>query len=236
MNLYLKYTAILLLSCNVLLAQYNGSNFAISTNYSFTTDSQIFLAPDAEHILDRNQSFGIENISSYSVELRYLLSEFLILGISFEYIKASAKGRNLLSRFFEVEDGFEIYPLELSAYYFLPFSTEDFKFYMGGGIGIYTGKRTRKFGDINYTDVESDIGYGIQVSTGMDYMIFDNISVRGELRFRDPDFKVTNKYSDTKVIYNGLEYTVTDDKINSKVNVDGITFRIGAVVHFSLFN
>ena len=63
-------------------------------------------------------------------------------------MQGAEKGRNLNSRQFIVTDGYELYPVELSIYYFLPFSTEDFKFYMGGGMGIYPGKRTREFGNI----------------------------------------------------------------------------------------
>ncbi len=226
----------MILLYNSTIAQYNGSDFAISTNFSYNTTAKIFLTPDAENIFDQNYNFPIENISSYSFEIRYLLNKDIILGLSAEYMSGSDKGRNLTSKQFIITDGFELFPLELSLYYYLPFSTEDFKFYMGGGFGIYFGKRTRDFGDINFLDVNSEIGYGIQVSTGMDYMIFDFLSVRGELRFRDPDFRITNKYSKEIVNYEGRAYRVTNDDITSKINVDGITFRAGAVLHFSLFN
>lgn len=66
----------------------------------------------------------------------------------------------------------------------------------------------------------------------MDYMVLDNISLRGEIRFRDPDFKVTNKYNDKTVIYEGTTYTVSATNLISRINVDGITFRIGAALHF----
>ena len=60
---------------------------------------------------------------------------------------------------------------------------------MGGGLGFYSGKRTREFGNINFVNVKSEIGYGIQVSVGMDYMIFDNFSVRGEIDLEIPILK-----------------------------------------------
>jgi len=233
---YFKLIILTLLLFSVtILAQYNGNNFALSVNYSLTTDSQIFLTPDAPNVFDREKSFNIDDIVSYSAELRYRLNESLIFGLSLEYIKTSAKGRNLPSPVFLVDDGFEVFPLELSAYYFLPFSSEDFKFYMGGGFGLYFGNRTRTLGNIKFENVSSEIGYGIQVSVGMDYMIFDNFSARGEIRFRDPDFKVTNKYSSETVIYDGREYAVNADQITSKINIDGITFSIGAAYNFNLF-
>lgn len=236
MNIFLKYLSIFSIICNSIFAQYNGNDFAVSTNFSFNTTAKIFLTPNASNILDQQSFFEIEGIFSYSAEFRYRIFHELILGLSIEYMQGSAMGRNLSSRQFIVEDGFELFPIEFSVYYFFPFSTDNFKFYMGGGFGIYTGKRTREFGNIKFNDVDSEIGYGIQVSTGMDYMIFNFLSVRGELRFRDPDFRITNKYNNENVIYDGVEYSVSQSNINSKLNVDGITFRIGAVFHFSLLN
>lgn len=217
---------------NILFAQFNGNNFSITTNLNFNTTAKIFLTPDAEHVLDRTFNFPIEDIYSYSIEIRYRISEFLILGLSAEYMEASARGRTLTSSPFVVREGFILFPIEFSAYYFLPFSTEDFKFYMGAGIGIYTGSRTREFGDIKFIDVSNEIGYGIQVSVGMDYMIFNNLSIHGELRFRDPDFRITNKYNSEIVTYNDQTFGVSQDEIASKLNVDGITFGLGLAFHF----
>ena len=215
-----------------MFAQYNGNNFSITTNLYFNTTAKIFLTPDAEHVLDRTYHFPIEDIYSYSIELRYRISEFLILGLSAEYMEATARGRTLTSSQFVVREGFKVYPVEVSAYYCLPFSTEDFKFYMGAGFGIYTGSRTREFGDIKFKDVSNEFGYGLQVSTGMDYMILNNLSIHGELRFRDPDFMISNKYNSEFVTYNNETFSVAKDEIASKLNVDGITFGIGLALHF----
>jgi opacity protein-like surface antigen len=236
MKFLFRIISILTLFNSFVIAQYKGNNIAISANYSYNTTAKIFLAPDANSFFDENV-FYMEDIYSYSVEIRYRMSEDLILGFSTELMVAEDRGRNILtSRQFIVKDGFELLPFEFSAYYYLPFSTEDFKFYMGGGLGIYRGKRTREFGDINFIDVKSETGFGIQVSTGMDYIIFNNLSVRGELRFRDPEFKITNKYDNNVVNYEGRTFNVSNDSFTSKINLDGITFRIGAAFQFSLFN
>ena len=225
----------LFFACNNIFSQYNGNDFAISGNFSYNTSGRIFLTPDAENVFEQNNYFGIDHIYSYSTEIRYRINEGLIIGFSVEYMEASGKGRNIVSSSqFVVTDGFELIPLELSAYYHLPFSTENFKFFMGGGLGFYFGKRFRQFGDINYTDVSSEMGFGIQISTGMDYMIFDYLSVRGEFRFRDPDFKVTNRYNNDIVNYEGRTYRISANEITSKINLDGITFRIGAAFHLPI--
>ena len=231
----IKYLLPIFFIGNFANAQYSEGQFALSTNFNFNTTAKIFLNPDADVFTSQTDFFEIDDIYSYSFELRYGLFESLLLGLSFEYMQGEANGRNLANRRFIVKDGYELYPIELSAYYFLPFSTEDFKFYMGGGIGYYTGYRTREFGDINFEDVSSQSTFGIQVSSGMDYMIFDFLSVRGELRFRDPELIITNKYSSDRVTYEGINYSVSQENIRSRLNVDGITFRIGLVYHFLPF-
>ncbi len=215
-----------------LFAQFNGENFSICFGYNFTTSSKLFLNPNASNVLEQNQYNSLGSFTNYSFDIRYRFSENIIFGLDVEYLKHSKKGRYLNSPRFIVDDGFIIYPIELSIYYFIPFSTEDFKFFMGGGFGLYPGERTRKFGDIKYVDVDSEIGYGIQASTGMEYILFKNISFRGEIRFRDPDLKVTNKYNDKIVHYNGSTYNVNTNDSESRINVDGITFRIGVAFQF----
>jgi opacity protein-like surface antigen len=223
---------LLLLPFSVIFSQYDGNDFSIGIGYNYTTSSKIFLNPNAPDIFDQNQYFDIGDFQNYSLEIRYRFSDFIILGLSTEYLQNSESGRNLTSPLFIVEDGFEIYPVELSIYYFLPFSTESFKFFFGGGFGFYLGNRTRNFGNIEFEKVESEIGYGIQVSAGMDYLVFDKISIRGEIRFRDPDFKVTNKYNSSSVNYEGIIYSVSSTNLTSRINIDGITFRIGTAFHF----
>ncbi|MCP5064175.1 MAG: outer membrane beta-barrel protein [Ignavibacteriae bacterium] len=224
---------LLLVTTSVIVnAQYNGNDFSISANANYTTTSKIFLTPNAADEFLRNKNFPIEDIISYSFELRYRLSEPVILGLGAEYINDGADGRNLTSPLFLVSDGFEVIPIELSVYYFFPFSTENFKFYMGGGIGFYFGKHLRTFGDVEFEHVKSSNGIGLQMSLGMDYLVFDFLSVRSEMRFRDPKFDVTSKYNSDTVFY---EDRLSTDEINTKINIDGITFRIGAVFHVNLF-
>jgi opacity protein-like surface antigen len=226
------YIIFLIFPFSLLLAQYNGENFSICIGYNYTTSSKIFLNPNAVDVIDQNQYITIGSFANFSLEFRYRFSQSLIFGLDIETLENDKKGRHLNSPRFIVDDGFKIYPVEFSVYYFLPFSTEDFKFFMGGGFGIYPGERTRSFGDINFVKVDSEIGYGIQVSTGMDYILIQNISIRGEIRFRDPDFTSTNKYTKKIVTYDGNNYSVNTNNTISRINVDGITFRIGLAFQF----
>lgn len=234
----IKLLAIIILVLNSgVFAQFNKT-FGVSVNAVYNTSAQIYLSPNSSDIILRNNSFLIENILNPSVDFRYKLSESIILGFNTEYMVSTSNGPNLTvfvgnsTVTINVEDGFRLIPLELSAYYLLPFSTEQFKFLMGGGLGYYVGSHIRKFGDVEVSNAERKIAYGIHVSISMDYLIKDFISVRGEMKFRDPQFSVKSKYSKKEVNYDGQIIRLAQDTFDSKINVDGVTFILGLAFHF----
>jgi hypothetical protein len=230
-------TIIILVLTSSTIAQFNKT-FGISVNAVYSTSASIYLSPNSSDITLRNNSFLIENILNPSVDFRYMLSESIMLGFNIEYMVTTSKGPNLTvflgnSTFtIDVEDGFQLIPLELSAHYILPFSTEHFKFLMGGGIGYYLGSHIRKFGDVTVSNAGRNTAYGIHVSMSMDYLIFDFISVRGEMKFRDPQFTVKSKYSKKEVDYNGNVIRLPQESFDSKINVDGVAFVLGLAFHF----
>ncbi len=233
MKLKLFVIVQLLILTNI-FAQYGDNGFSISANFSYTTTSRLFLFPNSIDKVLRNQSLPLDDILSYSAEIRYRIYEDLVLGLSVEYITKSEFGKNLTagaSRI-DVDDGYKVFPIELTAYYILPFSTENFKFYMGGGGGIYIGEHVRKFGDVAVTNDTREFAYGIHASVGMEYMVVDFFSVRGEMKFRDPEFEMKSKYNKETTEYQGRIITLPSKPFDSKVNIDGIVFTVGAVFHF----
>lgn len=219
-------------------AQYNGYDFSISSNLVYTTSAEIYLNPNAVDPVIRNRSFEIQDVLNPSIDLRYRISEPLIAGICVEYMKSSQSGRNLVvyegnnEIRLETEDGFILIPIEASVYYVMPFSTQAFKFLMGAGIGMYNGEFTRNFGDTDVSTIERQTAFGIQVSISMEYLPLDRAGLRFEMKFRDPEFKTRNRYNKDKVIYNGNEITILRNSFDAKINVNGVTFLLGAALYF----
>ena len=226
---------IIILSANA-FPQFNKT-FGVSINSVYNTSARIYLSPNSSDIILRNNSSLIEDIFDPSIDFRYRLSESIIIGFNTEYMTATSVGPNLTvflgnsTVTINVEDGFQLIPLEFSGYYILPFSTEQFKFLMGGGVGYYIGSHIRKFGDVEVSNAERKAAYGIHVSISMDYLIRDFISVRGEMKFRDPQFTVKSKYSKRDVNYNGNIIRLAQDSFDSKINVDGVSFVLGLAFH-----
>jgi outer membrane protein W len=226
-----------LLITQSVFSQFNGNSFGISANLVYTTSAEIFLNPNSSDPVIRNQSFTLEDIFSPSLDVRYRLNENFIFGLNVEYIKKTTETPNLTAFIgsqvvvFNVEDGFQVIPVEFTAHYFFPFSTRDFKFLMGGGIGYYRGEFVRKFSDADLSVQQRKIAIGIHVSASMDYMLINNLSFRFEMKFRDPQYEVRSKYSKTEVTYQGETITLPDDAFETKVNIDGLTFVLGIVYH-----
>ena len=226
----------LILSPASLLCQYNGSFFSIGAYGVYTTSASIFLNPNASDVVIRNQSFVIEDITNLAGDIRFRISEPLILGLNFEIIEITEPSPNL-SAFvggsvvrLNVEDGFQLIPIELTAYYLLPFSTERWKFLMGGGVAFYSGEFIRKVGNTSVSNVNKKAEFGIHVSASLDFVPISFAVIRFQMKFRDPQFTVSSRYDQQEIEYQGNIVTLPGEAFETKINMDGITFMLGFAV------
>ncbi|MBU0558152.1 MAG: outer membrane beta-barrel protein [Bacteroidetes bacterium] len=228
---------ILLIVSNFVEAQYNEHQLGVSVGYNYTNTAKLFLFPNSLDPILRARHSKLNDIWHPSLEARYRISDFLAVGLNIEYLEKTNRNTNFVivgpagSILTKIEEGFSLIPVELSAYYFLPFSTDEFKFHMGGGAGIYFGRHIRKFGGVSSKTKRREFSYGIHVALGMDYLINSLVSVRGEMRFRDPEFELLSKYNKENVKINGALYKLSNDGFESKTNVDGSTFTLSIVFH-----
>lgn len=235
-----KYIVVILVIVigSISFAQSGEKKISLFIGIDYTTSGQIYLNPNSSDIIIRNRSFELVNLYSPVFDFRYSLNSDLIIGLSSEYISKSENGFNQTIiegsqiRLAEVNDGVIFIPIELSVYYLMPFSTEQFKFTMGGGFGYYFGSHTRVLGDSRIENIRRNNSFGILVSIGMEYMILEQFGVRLDLKFRDPEVKVTSMYEDSSINYNGRTLQVTQDAFDTKINLNGISFVIGTTIHF----
>lgn len=237
--MFSKISLLLIISLNsIIFAQYNGNRFSVFAGFDYITSAQIFLNPNSSDIFLRNSSFEINNLYSPIVDFRYRLNDDLILGLNTEYISKSQTGNNLSVKEgsqeikLDVADGVMFIPIEFSLHYYLPFSTDQFKFTMGLGVGYNLGKQTRKFGNTEIETISRRNSMGILVTVGMEYLITDQFGARFNMKFRDPEIELTNRYKNSIIDYNGTQVQLSSDTFNSKINLDGISFIIGMVFHF----
>ena len=231
-NNKILFLAVFSIFCGSAAGQNNEKKFSVSVNYNYTTTSKLYLQPkSADEFLRGIHSF-LDYISGAGIEFRYKISDGLYAGLSTEYLEKKGKittltvetsrTENLL-----VDDGYRVIPVELTGYYVFPFSLQDYKFFMGGGIGFYFGTHIREIGDIKAETLNRETAFGIHIMVGMDYIITDYLSVRGSMKFRDVEFTMYNKYNRTEGTLNDSPVRVLAQDFDSKVAVDGITFSIG---------
>ncbi len=125
-----------------------------------------------------------------------------------------------------VNEGFVLYPVELSGYFFLPFSTDHFRVYLGGGVGAYFGERNYSIGAESMHAENSPSGFGIHVLTGVEFAIFPKVMLQSELKFRDPQFDSVNKFQHASTIVNGTVIPLSTSPETTRVNVNGITYTL----------
>lgn len=217
----------------VSVASLNAQISEISLTGNYTTSSKLFLHPESSNLDMKYVYEELNDIYSLSGEIRYCLSESIETALAFEMIRKTIARDdfNLNGAAISIEEGYKLYPIDLSVYYRLPFSSDKFKFFMGGGIGVYIGKMIRNVVNVSTENAGFNIDFGIQASLGIDYYINDKIALRGHIRFRDPEIKLKSKYTDAFVNYEGRIYLLYPDEYTTKVNIDGITFGVGIVVN-----
>jgi opacity protein-like surface antigen len=211
--------ALFLIPAGIGFAQSEPGSFNLSFNYSYTTSSKIFLRPNSSDPFERGSHENIDGIYGYYGELRYFIGEGIIAGLSVESLKRTD------NNFAMNLGGYKI--KMTSVYYHLPFSTADFNFFMGGGVGAYFGNYIREFYNVSIDSKLEKFAFGIHVAVGMDYQITENLGIRGQMRFRDPEMKFNNTYKENIAILPDKNLLLPVRNFDTAVNLDGIVFMIG---------
>lgn len=214
------------------------NNWSIRANYNYTTDAKIFYFPNSSDFELRNSYFPLNGITNFSLELRYIASSVIDIALSLEYADATKTSRNLsviyngFTEMINVVDGFYVFPVELTLQYKLPFSSDNVIFSFGGGVGAYYGGQIRKAGNTEVTNSGREIGFGILVGFDLDYYFRESFFLNAGMKFRDPEFRVTSKYDKREIMINGREVLIPQESFESKINIDGILFRVGLGIAF----
>lgn len=213
--------------------------FDVSLNLNYVTGAKVFLYPRASDPDIRNLYYSFEGFLSYSFEIKAnVYNGYLYVGISTEYLKAAENIYsvralvNNLPRTLQVEESFNIYPVELMSYYIFPFSRDWYSAYMGAGFGVYYGKYKRKIFDLVSESSLSRFDYGILVNAGVDIFLIDNLYLKFEMKFRDPELEFKNEFAKTQTVVNGNNIQLFEKYFDTKINLDGLNFILGLNYRF----
>lgn len=221
------------LACVVLLCAGTGPaqerSFAVILKGTYTTASELFPAPDAADPVVRASSLALDGIPGGGLEVRYLLSDLnLAIGVSVEYLAGTTPRRiDGLPADVTADDGFRAVPVELTGYFTLPFSGRSFAVHMGGGGGVYFGRRILRIGGAEAAPVEESPGFGIHVGAGVSWRPAAWTAIFADLKFRDLQFETVSAFRDATVTVDGRIINLPREPFPARVSTTGMVIEVG---------
>ncbi len=206
--------------------------FTVLLKGNLTTSSLIYVTPDASDPVARGTTFDLTGSFGYGIEVRYRIPETsLALGLSTDYIRTKGSG-SLNGTTIPVQDGYTAIPVELTGYFIIPLSGEYFGVHMGGGAGMYFGRRTYSLAGVEAAIVQNTPGFAIHVLGGISYRFWDSFRGILEMKFRDLQFQSVNAFNTRVIRYQDTVINVSTQPFNSRVETDGVIFQLGIAYTF----
>ena len=220
-----------------LIASLAASSFAFAQDQlltlvlkgNLTTGSQLFPNPDSPNPIERSQFIPLKNLFGVGAELKFSIPEsHFVVGLSGEYIRTTATSSSPGS--IPVEDGYRVLPIELTGYFIIPVSGPVVDLYMGGGGGMYFGRRIYRLAGVEAGTVDPGTGFGIHVLGGAGVRVREWLTLIGEMKFRDVQFETTNAFSVSHIVHNGNVVAVSTEPFSSSIHTDGVVFQLGLAI------
>ncbi len=203
---------------------------ALSVSVGLIEDSRIFVSPQSPDPVERQTTTNLGSTTSYGGSYRYLLFPSVTLQLHGEYVHERSESTDLAGT--RIQNGFDIWLAEASGIFSLPFSSDRFIMYVGGGAGFYIGRRSYAVADAAAETVSSVPAFGIHILVGAEYMVLPRVGIRADVVFRDPQISVENRFRQSSVRANGVEYPLSTDPFLSHVNLNGNVYSLGVSWHF----
>ena len=209
-------------------------NFEISLFGNYVSSASIQLNPFLNDPIEKFFSQELKGVYGIGISVKKkLFWDNFYLGLSTEYIKITD---NTLDQFIyyndtnylhvRVTESVWMIPIEFSAIFDIPSFSEDFKIYLGGGLGLYFGDRKRSMIIFETETINRVPKINLQVLCGMEYKLTNNLSAILQVNFRQAQFNVTSRFPTDRFNYQGFDYFFTQE-LNSKIYIDGIKIGLG---------
>ncbi|HTO94776.1 MAG TPA: hypothetical protein VMM80_10370, partial [Bacteroidota bacterium] len=130
------------------------------------------------------------------------------------------------------KDGYTAFTVELTGYFILPLSGQRFGVYMGGGGGMYFGRREYSLAGVEAASIDNTPGFAIHVVGGISYMFLDGLQGSFEMKFRDLQFTSVNAFRSPAIRFEDTIINVGTTPFRSRVETDGIVFNLGLSYSF----
>ena len=206
--------------------------FSVVFKGNLTTSSLIYVTPDAPDPVEQGNTFSLSGAFGYGAEVRYRLPESNIaFGLGADYLSSSGTS-TLNGTLIPTKDGYTAFTVELTGYFILPLSGQRFGVYMGGGGGMYFGRREYSLAGVEAASIDNTPGFAIHVVGGISYMFLDGLQGSFEMKFRDLQFTSVNAFRSPAIRFEDTIINVGTTPFRSRVETDGIVFNLGLSYSF----
>ncbi|MCZ7557434.1 MAG: hypothetical protein M5R41_13625 [Bacteroidia bacterium] len=192
--------------------------------------SRIYLYPQSSDATIRNSTFDFSAASSVSLAYRLQLSSSTLLQCRGEYFSVSDHQTDAVGT--PTRHGFDSFALETSLLFQLPFGGEIIRMCIGGGGGVYAAVREYSIATVQAESQRLIPTLDIHILLSLEWFLYRNLSLQGEVLFRDPQISVENAFPQDRVLNNGIEYPLQQVPFRSAVNLNGNVYLLGLCLYF----
>lgn len=231
----IRVAGVMFLAGAAVIVRGQERNLTILVKGNLTTRTSLFPNLNSPDPTERAESLDFTDFLGTGVEIKYLFpNASLAVGISTDYLRfRESKAIPVSFRtLVPSEDGYVAVPVEATGYFIIPASGQTVKVFIGGGLGVYFGRREYSLAGVDAPVVTTRPGFGIHVLAGVGYRLTDWFELTGEMKFRDLQFHSTNAFPVSRVPYQGSLISVSQTPFESSVQTDGIVFQFGVGVSF----
>jgi len=217
-----------------------SKRFSIHIYGTYVSSSELQENPRSSDPIERDATIELDGGFGYGAEIIYdpgIYDLGIKLYLSSEFLKIDQRDLEMLfdngaqRDKVKMREELILIPVELGVKWLLPVSGRDLKVYIGGGGGVYFGKRTRYLGSLESSMLEAKPGFSLNVLSGIEYFFARNLSGDAELKFREAFFDVESKFNESSIIINGTNYPISNP-FYSRLIVDGVRISLGINYHF----
>jgi hypothetical protein len=203
---------------------------SIAVYGSINENAQVFPHPNSPDPVLRLQTEVLGSVLSAAADWRYRIYPTISLNLRGEYVAMENTTMDPIGT--PMTHGLRVFILEGSALFSLPFTSDRFDMYVGGGMGVYGGERVYSVADVRSEHVSAVPAVGIQVIVGAEYVLALGLGLRFELLFRDPQMSVENRFPRPSVTSRGVNYQLSTDPFRSNINLNGNVYSLGLFYSF----
>lgn len=192
--------------------------------------SQIFLSPQSSDPVTRNETADIGGSFSYGGGYRFEVIPSVLLQLHGEFVSAEHRATDQVGTV--LSNAYDVWLIEASAAFSLPFSGKTFNMYVGGGGGFYFGTRAYSVAGVQSETVSRAPAFGMHILLGAEYLLTEHLGLRADIVFRDPQISVENRFRQPSVRSKGVDYPLDEEPFESYINLNGNVYALGLSWHF----